>query len=49
MSSGEVVSYNSVSKQTIAGTVGHLAEFEEAVALAASSFFCNLIFRLLCF
>ena len=48
-SSGEAVSYNSDSKQTIPGTVGHSAELEEAVALAASSFFCNLIFRLLCF
>jgi hypothetical protein len=38
VSSGEVVSYDSVSKQTIVSPVRHLAEFEEAVALAASSF-----------
>jgi hypothetical protein len=47
VSSGEVASYNSVSKQTIASPVKHLLEFEEAAALAAS-FFCNSIFRLLC-
>jgi hypothetical protein len=39
VSSGEAASYNSDSKQTIPGPVGHRAEIEEAVALAASSFF----------
>jgi len=34
----EAASYNSDSKQTIPGQVGHRAEIEEAVALAASSF-----------
>ena len=38
VSSGEATSYNSDSKQTIPGPVGHRAEIEEAVALAASSF-----------
>jgi hypothetical protein len=33
VSSGEVASYDSVSRQTIVSLVGHLAEFEEAVAL----------------
>src|SRR6266480_5306383 len=38
VSSGEAASYDSDSKQTIPGLVGHLAEIEEAVALAASPF-----------
>src|SRR6266566_9943679 len=38
VSSGEAASYDSDSKQTIPGSVGHLAEIEEAVALAASPF-----------
>ncbi|SRR6266487_605319 len=38
VSSGEAASYDSDSKQTIPGPVGHLAEIEEAVALAASPF-----------
>ena len=39
VSSGEAASYGSDSKQTIPGPVGHREEIEEAVALAASSFF----------
>ena len=38
VSSGEAVSYDSDSKQTIPGPVGHSAELGEAVALAASPF-----------
>src|SRR6266513_699276 len=38
VSSGEAASYDSDSKQTIPGPVGHLAGIEEAVALAASPF-----------
>src|SRR6266404_7495872 len=38
VSSGEAASYDSDSKQTIPGPVRHLAEIEEAVALAASPF-----------
>jgi len=38
VSSGEVVSSDSVSKQTIASPVRYLAEVEEAAALAASLF-----------
>ena len=39
VSSGEAVSYDSDSKQTIPGPLGHPAEIGEAVALAASPFF----------
>ena len=35
---GGAASYDSDSKQTILGQLGHLAEIEEAVALAASPF-----------
>jgi hypothetical protein len=44
VSSGEVASYNSVSEQTIASQVRHLAEFKEAVALAASFFSATSFF-----
>ena len=55
VSSGEATSYNSDSKETIPGPVGHRVEIGEAVALAASSLFLQLtfsllfIFRALCF
>ena len=39
VSSGEVKSSDSDSKQTILGPAGHSAELGEAVALAASPFF----------
>ena len=39
VSSGEAASYDSDSKQTIPGPVGHRVEIGEAVALAASPFF----------
>jgi hypothetical protein len=42
--SGEAVSYDSDSKQTIPGPVGHRAEIGEAVALAASLFLLQLHF-----
>jgi hypothetical protein len=44
VSSGEAASYDSDSKQTIPGPVKHLAEIEEAVALAASLFSATSFF-----
>src|SRR6266480_2795321 len=49
VSSGEAVSYDSDSKQTIPGSVGHRAENRRGRRIGGLSFFYyNLTFRLLC-